>query len=229
MKVFAFIFARGGSKGLPGKNIKNFACKPLIAHSIELAQKMSQIDEVFVSTDSEEICNVARAYKAKVINRPSHLAQDESPEWHAWQHAIKWLDEEDYVFDVFLSLPPTAPLRAEQDVENCLNKLDARTDFVITGTEADRSPWFNMVKQDKEGFSHLLIEGSGRKYSRRQDVPKAYDMTTVAYVTRPEFIKTMSGIFEGKVKCVEIPKHRSLDIDTELDFRLAEFLFLSNK
>ncbi len=224
MKIFAFIFARGGSKGLPGKNIKLIAGKPLLAHSIELANKISTIDKVFVSTDDSAIAEIAMNYKAIVIDRPDELAQDESPEWLAWQHAVDWVTERYGNFDAFISLPATAPLRDQEDVEKCLKELDNETDMVITVTEAARSPWFNMVKVDGMGYSHLLIDEPAKSCCRRQDVPKAYDMTTVAYVSRPIFIRKASNIFSGRTKSVLIPKERAIDIDTEFDFRVASFL-----
>ena len=93
MKIFAFIFARGGSKGLPGKNLLNLDGKPLLAHSIMTAKNIDEISRIFVSTDSSEIAEVAIKYGAEVINRPSDLAQDNSPEWMAWAHSVSWLEK----------------------------------------------------------------------------------------------------------------------------------------
>ncbi|MDC3216797.1 acylneuraminate cytidylyltransferase family protein [Candidatus Pseudothioglobus singularis] len=223
MKIYAFIFARGGSKGVPGKNIKLLAGKPLLAHAIELADKVPVIDSVFVSTDDESIANVANQYGAEVINRPKALAQDDTPEWLAWQHAIKWVNNNRGAFDVFVSLPTTSPLRNENDIERCVNALDDNSDIVLTASETTRSPWFNMVSIDQKGNTKLLIDSSA-SYSRRQDVPKAFSLTTVAYVSRPEFIINSGHIFDGRVKSVMIPEERSIDIDTELDFKIANFL-----
>ena len=101
--------------------------------------------------------------------------------------------------------------------------IDDNSDIVLTATETTRSPWFNMVSIDKKGNTKLLIDSS-ESYSRRQDVPKAYSLTTVAYVSRPEFIINSDHIFDGRVKSVMIPEERSIDIDTELDFKIANFL-----
>lgn len=223
LKTFAFVFARGGSKGVPGKNIKEMCGKPLIAYSIELAQEIDEIEKIFVSTEDDNIANVSKKYGADIIPRPQNLAQDDSPEWLAWQHAIKWLEEKGESFDTFVSLPTTSPLRNTADVNACLKRLDHETDAVITMTKATRSPWFNMVQQDGDGYLKILLE-SDNTYIRRQDTPATYDMTTVAYVTRPEFIKSALGIFDGQVRGVEIPAERAIDIDTELDFQIAEFL-----
>ena len=228
MRTFAFIFARGGSKGVPGKNIKELCGKPLIAYSIELAQKIESIDKIFVSTEADNIANVAKKYGADIIPRPQELAQDDSPEWLAWQHAIKWLEDKGESFDIFISLPTTSPLRNKKDITKCLASLDKKTDMVVGITEATRSPWFNMVRQENDGFLKVLME-SNQTYIRRQDAPTIYDMTTIAYVTRPEYIKNATGAFDGKVNGIEIPVERAIDIDTELDFEIAEFLMGKSK
>jgi CMP-N-acetylneuraminic acid synthetase len=223
MKTYAFIFARGGSKGVSGKNIKEICGKPLIAYSIEIAQKIDDIEKIFVSTEDEKIATVAKKFGADIIPRPYNLADDNSPEWLAWQHAIKWLEERNDNFDIFISLPATSPLRNKKDITQCLASLDEKTDMVVGITEAARSPWFNMVKRNDNDFINVLIVNDNR-YTRRQETPVIFDMTTVAYVSRPEFIKSATGVFDGQVKGVEIPAERALDIDTELDFEIAEFL-----
>lgn len=219
--VYAFVFARGGSKGVIGKNLRTVAGKPLLAHSIDTARKCKSIKEIFVSTDDKQIAKVAEDLGAQVIERPAELATDEAPEWLAWQHAVHWLEKKGHNFDVFLSLPTTSPLRNTQDVENCLNALTENTDFVVTITKSNRSPWFNMVKKKGE-LLYLLC--SEKAYTRRQDTPTSYDMTTVAYVSRPSCIKLSNSIFECRVKGVLIPQDRALDIDTECDLEIAEAL-----
>jgi len=222
MKTFAFIFARGGSKGLPGKNLLNLGGKPLLAHSIMIAKDIDKISRIFVSTDSQEIAEVGIEYGAEVINRPSELAQDDSPEWSSWLHAINWLEDRDEFFDCFVSLPATAPMRNKSDVIKCIDLLDKQTDIVVTISESSRSPYFNMVKKDRH-YIKLLID-SEKSYSRRQDTPQIYDMTTVAYVARPNFIKNNNNIFDGRVKASIVPKKRAVDIDDEIDFKMAELL-----
>ena len=121
MRTFAFVFARGGSKGIPRKNLQLLDGNPLLAWSIEMGQSLSEVEQVFVSTEDAEIAEVASTFGAEVIQRPDHLAQDTSPEWLAWQHAIEWVQERLGTFDRFLSLPTTAPLRSLQDVQSCLD------------------------------------------------------------------------------------------------------------
>ena len=229
MPTYACIFARSGSKGIVNKNIQQFCGKPLISWTIELALKVKQINEVFVSTDSEEIAEIARMAGATTpFIRPSELATDTSPEWHSWQHFIKFLaDKDGRLPEVFLSLPATSPLRSTVDVENCLNEFKkGRADFVVGITPSERNPYFNMVKKGEDNQVNLVIQ-QGEKYSRRQDTPEIFDLTTVCYVGKPSIILTKNSIFEGKVAGVEIPRERAIDIDTELDFQIAEYLFKS--
>ncbi|MDD2932308.1 MAG: acylneuraminate cytidylyltransferase family protein [Methylotenera sp.] len=226
MKAVAFIFARGGSKGLPGKNIRSLGGKPLIAWSIEHALAVKRIERVIVSTDSEEIAAVAREHGAEVpFIRPAELARDDSPEWLAWRHALNYLRETDGVLpDVMVSVPTTAPLRLPLDIENCLDKYEeGDADMVITVTNANRSPYFNMVKANEDGTVGLVIPPEST-IARRQDAPVVYDMATVAYVAEPEFVMTHNATFEGRVRMVHVPTERAIDIDTLLDFQIAECL-----
>jgi CMP-N-acetylneuraminic acid synthetase len=226
MKVVALICARGGSKGLPGKNIRLLAGKPLIAWAIDQARAVERIGRVIVSTDSEQIAAVAREAGAEVpFLRPAELAQDSSPEWLVWRHALNYLKESDGTYpDALIVIPATAPLRAVSDLEHCLDEYEkGGADVVITVTDAHRSPYFNMVKLLPDGAVSLVIPPED-SITRRQDAPVVYDMTTVAYVAMPEFVMTRNGTFEGRVRHVHIPAERALDIDTLLDFRIAECL-----
>ena len=223
MRTFAFVFARGGSKGVPGKNLRMIGELSLLGHSIRMAQEIPEVEEVFVSTDSDKILEEADRLGAAVIHRPEKLATDTAPEWLAWQHAIGEVGNRYGAFERFLSLPPTAPLRSIGDVESALTALDSRTDFVVTMTRAARSPWFNMVQHTSDGLRTVLDAG-GKLISRRQDTPTVYDLTTVAYVTRPQFILENKSYWDGRVEGVEIPPERAVDIDSELDFHFAEYL-----
>lgn len=226
-KIYAFIFARGGSKGLPGKNLLPLAGKPLILHSIDLALSLPEVSKVIVSTDDEKIAAVARRAGAEVpFIRPAELATDTAAEWLAWQHAINELSKNGDDFDIFLSLPATAPLRNYADVNFCIDvfrKTDC--DAVITVREAERSPYFNMVKRNSDGSVQLAVEGN---FHRRQDTPVLYDMTTVAYVVSKDFILSASHIFDGNVRAVMIPRERAVDIDNAMDMTIAEALALKN-
>lgn len=225
--IVAFIFARGGSKGVPRKNVRLLAGLPLIAHSILQARNSRMINRVVVSTDDAEIANVSKEYGAEVpFIRPAELARDDAPEWLAWQHALTAVEKDDASkVDVFVSLPPTSPMRATEDIDACVNMLlDDKADIVITVRPSERSPYFNMVTLNEAGVAQLAMQPDN-VINRRQDAPAVYDVTTVAYAARPEFVRKAGSIFEGTVKAVIVPAERSVDIDTELDFKFAEFLF----
>ena len=222
MITHAFIFARGGSKGLPGKNIMPLLGKPLIQYSIEVALKTIGIEKVFVSTDDADIATVAQSNGAIVIDRPTELAQDNSPEWLAWKHAINWVKEQYGDFNEFVSLPATSPLRSVKDVESAMfRRSDIGADICIAITPASRSPYFNMVKESSNNLIEL-VNKPANLISRRQDAPEVFDITTVVYVANVEFIMKNNNLFDGIVTSVEVPKHRAVDIDDMYDFNFAE-------
>ena len=229
MKYIVLICARGGSKGLPGKNVKPLNEIPLIGWSINIAKQIDRISRIIVSTDSEEIAKVALEYGAEVpFMRPKELAQDDSPEWIVWKHAIKHVESygnED--IDAIIVLPVTAPLRSVKDVNSCIDLFEeSEVDSVITVSEASRSPYFNMIVNNDSGYASLVISPENQ-ITRRQDAPEVFDMTTVAYVVNTNVVKQSNSIFEGKVKSIIIPQERSIDIDTLLDFKIAECLVLN--
>ncbi len=230
MKTVAFIFARGGSKGLPGKNLRLLCGKPLIAYSIEQALQVHRIDRVIVSTDSQEIASTSLEFGAEVpFVRPSELASDDAPEWFSWKHGLEYLKTTSGGLpDAMVSLPATAPLRLPEDIEKCLDEFQSSTpDVVVTVTPSQRNPYFNMVKDNLDG-SVSLVNSSPEVIHTRQNAPRLFDMTTVCYVANPEFILRNDSIFEGLVRKVIVPIERAIDIDTLLDFEIAEFLLKKN-
>ena len=231
MDYVALIFARSGSKGLPGKNLKVLGDKPLIGIAIECALKISRIKRVIVSTDAEEIATVSRRYGAEVpFLRPAELALDSTPEWHAWQHALNYLkDFEGSLPKSMVSLPTTSPLRSVVDVDNCINEYEkGLSDVVVTITNSHRNPYFNMVKEDASG-EFVLVNKPDQIITQRQHTPTVFDLTTVCYVANSQFVLTNNGIFEGKVGAVKVPQERAIDIDTEFDFEIAQALIKSGK
>lgn len=214
---------------MPGKNTRLLAGKPLIAYAIEVGLACPSVDRVIVSTDGEEIADLARHYGADVpFIRPSHLASDESPELLSWKHALKYLREnhEPLFPDAFVSLPVTAPLRQIGDVERCIETFKARDniDVVVTVKRVEPSPYFTMVSLDKANRVRRFIDDGPRAY-RRQDCPIVHEIVPLVYVARPQFILDLDepDYLSGRVVGVEVPRDRSIDIDTELDFSLAEF------
>lgn len=224
-KIIAFIFARGGSKGVPRKNVLPVGNIPLVGRSVIAAKAITRISRVIVSTDDVEVAEIGRAYGAEVpFSRPAELASDTASELDAWRHAITWVRDNDGPFDVFVSLPTVSPLRNYADVDHCIDLLlnSPDTDIVITVTEARRSPYFNMVQLDKNGFARLAADDVGTV--RRQDAPPLYDMATVAYVARPDYVMRSRRLLEGKVKAVIVNDRSAIDIDTPLDLEIANFL-----
>jgi len=226
----AFIFARGQSKGLPDKNIRLLAGKPLIAWAIEVAKEVRSISRVIVSTDSREISQIALKYGAEVpFIRPSELAKDETPEWLAWRHALNYLKTTNEFPELMISIPATSPLRNKEDIEKCIEEYGkGNSEAVITVTNSHRNPYFNVVKEQLDGTVRLVNELSV-SINNRQAAPEVFDITTVCYVVNSRFIMTHNGIFEGRVRAVNIPAERSIDIDTLLDFEIAEALILKKQ
>jgi CMP-N-acetylneuraminic acid synthetase len=224
--VLGAIFARGGSKGIPRKNLRLLAGRPLLAHAINAARKTRCISRVVVSTDDHEIAEVARQHGAEVpFIRPAELAGDSAPEWLSWQHLLRTLEElnDSWHTDILVCVPTTAPLRAVMDIEATIETLlTSDADVVITVTRASRNPYFNMVEL-VEGYARLTKTTIGG-ITQRQAAPPVYDIATVAYAARRDFVLSATSIFDGKVKTVEVPAERAIDIDTELDLKFADFL-----
>ena len=224
MKIFAFIFARGGSKGIRNKNLVKVKGKPLIFYSIKIAQKIKGINKIYVSSDSEKILKYAKKLGALTIKRPKKISGDNSPEVLAWRHAIMFLKKKNLKFDIFLSLPPTAPLRTTEDIERVLRSIkEKKVDLVVTAKKSHNSPWFNMIVENKKGYFVRIINNK-ILYETRQSAPRSFDMTTVAYAAKPNYILKYSDLMKGNVKMVEIPEERAIDIDTKFDLSLVRFL-----
>ena len=223
---FAFVFARGGSKGVPRKNLQTVGGLTLVARSIVTAQQTPGIDRVIVSTDDPEIAEHALDFGAEVPElRPEHLSSDGASELDAWRHAIGWFSDKHGRpdFDTFVSLPPTAPLRTPDLVKGCIGLLDADCDMVVTGSTSARHPAFNMVSRDENGIV-ALASPPPAKLTRRQDAPPLYDLTTVAYVSRPSHVLAISSVLEGRVKMLAIDRRSAIDIDDEFDLEIARLL-----
>lgn len=222
----AFIFARGGSKGLPGKNIKVFQGIPLISRSIEHAKEIERINRIIVSTDSPEIAEVALASGAEVpFMRPVFLAADTSSEIEAWKHALKFLGEmEGTIPDTLVSIPVTSPLRLPIDIDNCIDEFESGIHDVVVGvTDSNRNPFYNMLIKN-ENSEYQLAGLNTVNYGGRQQAPKVYSITTVCYAARSEYIMKANSILEGKIGVFHVPPERAIDIDTQLDFDFANFL-----
>lgn len=219
----AFIFARGGSKGVRDKNIRTVAGKPLIAHSIESALASRYIERVIVSTDSEKISTVAREHGAEVLVRPDELAGDTTPELLAWKHAIEAFRTQINDTATFISLPATSPLRIPEDINAAIEEFQrGQCDILFGITQSHRNPFLNMVTITDANL--LKVVNAGSNAVRRQDVPEVYDVTTCVYIGDPEYILSCEKLMQGRVGFIKIPVERSLDIDSEYDLYLADLV-----
>lgn len=219
MKTFAFIFARAGSTRIKNKNMKLLNGKPLIYYSIQIAKKIKEIKKIYVSTDSKKIARYARSLGANIIHRPKKLATKNSNELLSWKHSLKFLEKKEIKFDKFVSLPCTAPLRNKSDVIQCLKQLKKDIEIVLTAYSAETSnPFLTKLKKIKDSGYYIV------KNKKKLKGPHVYTLTTVAYVTTPEYIKKSKNITDGKVSIVKIPRERAVDVNEKLDFKFVEYL-----
>jgi len=222
--ILCIIPARGGSKGLPGKNIKLLCGKPLVAYSIEHARQSRLIDRIIVSTDDKKIANIAGRYGANVpFIRPKHLARDNSGTIDVLLHAINFLKKnERKIYDIIVLLHATTPLRTPSDVDNCIKLLvNKKCDSVFSVSEAHRNPYFNMVELNRRGVPHLVKKGN---YKSRQEAPRVFDMNSSIYVWRTATLEKCRKTLLPESRIYIMPPERSVDIDDKIDFILAEAL-----
>lgn len=223
------MFARHGSKRLPGKNTRILGGKPLFLHAINLALDLDFVDSVFLSSDSEEMGLQAEEAGANFISRPEQLAEDTSPEVDAWKHAIAMAEEKNGPFSMFLSVPPTAPIRDKDDVRSVYEGAVESGVLAVGIAPARMHPEFNMVHLDtSSGMVTRVINPKGNLF-RSQDAPMTYDITTVAFAARVEHVRNIDNLWDLPVKGVVLPKNRYIDIDDEIDFAAAQCLTKSSE
>jgi len=225
MNIVCVIGARGGSKGLVGKNIRPLLGKPLIAWSIEQARACPEITRVVVSTDSEPIAEVARAYGAEVpFMRPDDLANDAAGKWGVWQHALDACERHyGEPMDLYVDLDCTSPLREVADISRAIAQYRASdADAVFSVCEARKNPYFNMLEVDN-GFLRIC-KPLPHPVVRRQDAPKVYEHVASIYVLSPDYLRRGSGLLSGHTQGYNIGQAKSLDMDSEFDFELIEYL-----
>jgi N-acylneuraminate cytidylyltransferase len=227
--ILCVIPARGGSKGLPRKNLKELMGHPLIAHSIMCAKMVPEIDKIIVSTEDEEIAVIAKKYGALVpFVRPNELASDEAGMIPVIQHALKECEKIfEKRFEFLLLLDPTSPGRFPYDIQKAIELLkdNDEADSVIGVSEPEFNPFWHCVVK-RNGLIKPLIEGAGG-YKRRQEVPKVFRINASIYIWRRDFLlsgKALKWIDEGKNLMVEIPEIRAFHIDHIEDFDKAKAL-----
>lgn len=229
--ILCTICARGGSKGVKNKNIKQIGGKPLIAYTIEQAKASELFEHIVISTDSDEIANISKAYGAEVFfKRIDEMANDTAGKLDVIKDAFK-RSEEYYnkKFDYLIDLDATAPLRKVEDIINSFNQfIENNNDNLITAMPSRRSPYFNLVEQDKDGKVYLSKKLDS-SIVRRQDAPKSYDMNASIYIWKRKTILNENSLFLDNTGLYIMPEERSIDIDTELDYKFVEFLMKENK
>jgi CMP-N,N'-diacetyllegionaminic acid synthase len=225
-KILCTICARGGSKGIKNKNIKEINGKPLIAYTIEQAKKSNLFEHIVISTDSDNIANIAKEYGAEVFfKRDEKMASDTAGKLDVIRDAF--IRSEEYYntkFDYLIDLDATAPLREAKDIVNSFKQfIDNNNDNLITAMPSRRSPYFNLGETNKEGKVYLS-KTLDNSIVRRQDTPKSYDMNASIYIWKRDIILNKKSLFLETTGLYVMPEERSIDIDTELDYKFVEFI-----
>ena len=227
MKRLCTICARGGSKGVPNKNIRPMGGKPLIVHSVLQAQLSGLFEAIAVSSDSPEILDISKKFGVDYsIFRPQELASDSAPKLPAIQHCVNEVERiSGENFDVIVDLDVTAPLRLTKDIEGAVRLLEEKNvSNVITGCPARRSPYFNLVERDEDNYVRLS-KPTEQIIARRQDAPECFDMNASIYVWKREGLIGRKSIFNADTLLFVMPEERSIDVDHEWEFEYVEFLF----
>jgi CMP-N,N'-diacetyllegionaminic acid synthase len=220
VSLLVLIPARGGSKGIPRKNIKPLAGKPLIAWTIDAAKQANVVDRIVVTTEDEEIAAVARAFGAEVpFMRPPDLATDETPGIEPVLHALKRLPDYEWV----LLLQPTSPLRTHRDIEAIWQLCQSSAaPSAVSITEVSKHPYW-MYAEDDQGRLRPFISGRP-DITRRQDLLAAYALNGALYLAKTEWLLQQGGFIGPETVGYVMPPERSADLDTEQDWRWVEFL-----
>ena len=224
MIILGAVFARANSKGIKNKNLLQFRDKTLVGHAVNQGYKSKFIKRVYISSDSKKIINEAKKYKAiEPFKRPKSLSLDTTRHIYVWRHFVKYLKKKKIHTDYIVDIPSTSPLRNVNDINKCIKlALKKKLDMVFTITKSSKNPYFNML--EKKGKKIKLIKTSNKKIRGRQDAPKCYDLTTVCYVFKPDYIMKTKDVLSGKVGFIDVPKERAIDIDDKIDYKIASKL-----
>jgi len=221
------ICARGGSKGLPGKNLRPIAGKSLLTHAIDHAREVDLFDAIAVSSDSDEILDAARTAGADfAVRRPDSMATDTASKLPAIQHAVATVEAETgKIFDIVVDLDVTAPLRIAEDILGAVRLCEETgAANVLTAAPARKNPYFNLIERQPDGTVTLSKTLPGPRIERRQDSPECLDCNAAVYVWRRDIFMENANVFYDDTQLYVMPPERSHDIDTPLDFDFVEFL-----
>jgi N-acylneuraminate cytidylyltransferase len=212
-RVLAVIPARGGSKGLPRKNIRLVAGKPLIAYSIECARQSQYVDRIIVSSEDDEILDVAVRCGAEVLRRPRHLATDEAPGVATALHAIEALPG----YDMAVLLQPTSPLRAAADIDGCIEQcLASGMTACVSVVEAEESPYWMFSLTEQQSLQPV-VPLDDRPIGRRQDLPRAYLLNGAVYAAGCDWLTSHGTFVLPGIRGWVMSRQRSIDIDDQSD------------
>ena len=229
MKVLGLTPARGGSKGIPGKNIKLINAKPLIAHTIEQALVSNVLDTYLVSTDDEKIAGIARQYGAEVpFMRPANLATDKAPTLGVMQHALDYYRQRGKKFDAVCLLQATSPMRTAQDIIQSVEQYSAaKCDSLISVIPVphEYNPHWTFV-QDNDKNTLRIATGENEIITRRQDLPKAFIRNGAIYITAVDTLLKQNSIYGNRIAYYVMSADRHVNLDTLADWRKAEEIFL---
>jgi N-acylneuraminate cytidylyltransferase len=222
MKILYLIPARGGSKGLPGKNVKKLGDKPLIVHSIEFAMlNKTDEDELCISTDDIKVIEIAKSKGIAIpFVRPDKLASDSATSYDVILHALEHYEKGGKIFDAVLLLQPTSPFRNREDFNNLISNYNADLDMVVSVKNVKENPYFTLFEEDELGFLEKSKKGN---FQRRQDCPQVFAYNGSMYLMNVETLKQKTISEFEKIKKIIMPDERSIDIDTMADWILAEF------
>lgn len=224
--ILVIIPARGGSKGIPHKNIKKLCGKPLIYFTLDAARYIADDTHICVSTDDDKIIETVEKYGLSVpFKRPDELATDTAGTYEVLLHAVDYAEKKGMPIDVVVLLQATSPFRTGRHIEEALKLYTPNIDMVVSVKETESNPYYVCFEENEEGFLHIS-KGNG-KYTRRQDCPPVYEYNGAIYIINPTSLKSMPmNKFTKKVKYVMDREH-SLDIDTMMDWNLAEYMINS--
>lgn len=218
--ILAIIPARGGSKGLPGKNIKPLNGKPLIYYTLDAAKSVASSENICVSTDSDEIIRVVREYGLDVpFKRPDYLATDTSGSYEVILHAIDFYEQSGKHYDRVVLLQPTSPFRTGTHIREAISLCEPGLDMVVSVKIAHASPYFNLFEENNEGFLERSKMGT---FTRRQDCPTVYEYNGAIYVMNVQSLKKGPHGDFLKIRKYVMSQEDSLDIDTNIDWVVAE-------
>jgi len=222
MKVLYLIPARGGSKGIPHKNIKPLNGKPLILYTVEVARQLAKDDDICVTTDDNEIIRVVEQTGLKVpFKRPDELATDTSGSYEVILHALNFYAEKGIYYDVVVLMQPTSPFRSAQHVKEAIELYDPTLDMVVSVSESPANPYYTLFEENEHGF---LTKSKTGTFTRRQDCPKVYEYNGAVYVMNANALREKPLSAFTHIKKYVMDRSLSIDLDTPLDWKFAEFL-----